>query len=476
VRAEARRGGALVDGAAAARPEGAAARTRGAAVAGSVAVASALAFGIAVFFYRQWRIADTAALDAFPLDDPWIHLHFARNLAEGHGFAYNPGTPVAGSTAPLWTLVLAGAFAVAGSHAALAKALGVLAALGAALAARRLGERWTGDAGLGVLAGVLTALSGPMLWGALSGMEVALAALLVTAALCVPPAAPAWLPAALLGFGVLARPEAVLLVPLVVLAGPLRARRVLVFFGVAAVLLAPWAAFNLVTTGSPLPATASAKVSGGLIGVLSGRQDSLGKALVGRPWQFEVEWVRWLFRVNVLLPALTSIGLVCLWRRRRDPGAPREALPAAVLAIHPLAMALLAPFRGPGFQEGRYSIHLLPLAAVVALVAVGRFTPPASRARRLAAVALVLAALAALWPAAARYGWAVQNIEAMHVRLGRWVARETPAGARLALNDVGAIAYISRREVVDLMGLVTPAIVPYRRQGDAGVLRFLERA
>ena len=41
---------------------------------------------------------------------------------------------------------------------------------------------------------------------------------------------------------------------------------------------------------------------------------------------------------------------------------------------------------------------------------------------------------------------------------------------------MGAIAYLSRREVVDVMGLVTPAIIAYRRQGEAGVLNYLERA
>ena len=78
-------------------------------------------------------------------------------------------------------------------------------------------------------------------------------------------------------------------------------------------------------------------------------------------------------------------------------------------------------------------------------------------------------------PAADRYAWAVQNIDAMQVHLGRWVDTHTSPDARLALNDVGAIAYVSRRDVVDLMGLVTPAIIPYRRSGDDGVLRYLER-
>jgi len=94
----------------------------------------------------------------------------------------------------------------------------------------------------------------------------------------------------------------------------------------------------------------------------------------------------------------------------------------------------------------------------------------------IAAAAFLVAAVAALPSAATRYGWAVQNIEAMQVHLGHWVVRHTPPTARIAVNDVGAIAYMSRREVVDVMGLVTPAIIPFRREGEMGVLRYLEHA
>jgi len=76
-----------------------------------------------VFFTQEQRIAGASGL---PLDDGWIHLHFARNLAEGAGFSYNPGHPVAGSTAPLWTLLLATGFAVAGPALWVVKSLGVL--------------------------------------------------------------------------------------------------------------------------------------------------------------------------------------------------------------------------------------------------------------------------------------------------------------------------------------------------------------
>src|SRR3989304_7230422 len=43
----------------------------------------------------------------FPLDDSWIHLTYARNLALRGEWAFRPGIPSAGSTAPLWSVLLA---------------------------------------------------------------------------------------------------------------------------------------------------------------------------------------------------------------------------------------------------------------------------------------------------------------------------------------------------------------------------------
>jgi hypothetical protein len=407
-------------------------------------------------------------------------MQFARNLAEGRGFAFNPGVPVSGSTAPLWTLLLGGVFAVFGSHPVLAKALGLLATLGTAWLAGRLALAWTERRELALLAAALAALAGPIVWGALSGMEVSLAALLVTAALVCQAKGRPVLAAAALGLGALARPEVVLLLPLSWLSGPLTWRRAVAWLAPVGACLAPWVGFNLATTGTPLPATAAAKIEGGLVGFLAGVREPLRTTVLERPWRYGSEWIAWLWQVDALVPILLLPGLWWLGRRWG-----RAALaPASVLLVHPVAMALLAPYRGPAFQEGRYSIHLLPLAIVVAVAPLAMLpplVPPAAargaarRAAWVAVLALLVAVLVALPPAATRYGWAVQNIEAMQVHLGRWVDANTPPTARLALNDVGAITYLSRREIVDVMGLVTPAIIPFRRDGESGVLRFLER-
>ncbi len=117
-----------------------------------VAPVVALTLAIGLFVVKTRRLAGVLGVEAFPLDDSWIHLQFARNLAEGHGFSYNPGVPVSGSTAPLWTLALGGMFAVLGNHAVLAKVLGVAATLATAWLAGRLALIWTGRHQVALLA------------------------------------------------------------------------------------------------------------------------------------------------------------------------------------------------------------------------------------------------------------------------------------------------------------------------------------
>jgi hypothetical protein len=103
-------------------------------------------------------------------------------------------------------------------------------------------------------------------------------------------------------------------------------------------------------------------VEGGTGRISLGGGEPLATTLLWRPWQFEREWIAWLASVNLLLPILILPGLWVLWRR----GGRYWALARLHSSRHPVGMALIAPYRGPAFQEGRYSIQLLPLAMVVA--------------------------------------------------------------------------------------------------------------
>lgn len=408
-----------------------------------------------------------AGAPGLPLDDGWIHLRVADNLATGGGFAINPGEPVAVSTAPLWTVGLAGLLALGVPGLAATKALGVACWAGTGLVTRRLASASGLPPGLAWAAGLTVLTLGRLVWGALSGMEVPLAALCVAAASWAIARDRPLMGAAGLGLATLARPEAGLLVGLHVL-GSGRWREACRRATLVALVVSPAVAFNLSVGGRLVPASAAAKVEGGLLGQAEGLADAWTVA-GHRVAAFFWEWGGTLLHDHVALPVLVAIGLgVGRLGRLRSL--------ALGLVLHPVATALVAPYRGPGFQTGRYSSHLLPLAAVVALSGLERVLAWMTVQRlRIAVVILLLVGLVWRLPAGAEaYAWGVQNINTMQVALGHWVAGHTPPDTLIALNDVGALSYFGERRVLDLVGLATPEILPYRRQGEAGLLRYLE--
>ena len=254
---------------------------------------------LALFAAREWHIAGAPG---FPLDDSWIHLHFARNLASGAGFSYNPGIPVAGSTAPLWTLLLGAGAAVSSASLAMAKIVGILATLGAALVTRRAAVAWGARGDVALAASIALSWMGPIAWGALSGMEVSLAALLVAGALLAHARDRELATAACVALAVLARPEALLLVPFFVASRPLTVRRVSVFAVVTLVVVAPAVLFSLWTAGTPYPATAAAKVEGGLVGWLGGVREPAALTWIRRPLAY-LDGMDRLARHDPLAPA-----------------------------------------------------------------------------------------------------------------------------------------------------------------------------
>ncbi|KPL79687.1 hypothetical protein ADN01_13375, partial [Levilinea saccharolytica] len=86
-----------------------------------VELISLTAFGLAlrVFF---------ALYSGYVEEDAYITFQFARNLAAGQGFVYNPGEAIYGSTTPLLTLLLAGWMALGGEPVLGARLLGLAGA------------------------------------------------------------------------------------------------------------------------------------------------------------------------------------------------------------------------------------------------------------------------------------------------------------------------------------------------------------
>ncbi len=93
----------------------------------------------------------------------------------------------------------------------------------------------------------------------------------------------------------------------------------------------------------------------------------------------------------------------------------------------------------------------------------------ASRRRAVLAAVVLLTAAQNLWatgwvlgPASQEYSRSMQRV---NVELGRWLGENTAPDAIVAVENIGAIGYYSGREILDRNGLITPAVIPYKKQG-----------
>lgn len=422
----------------------------------------------------------------FPLDDSWIHLQFARNLAEGRGLSYNAGEMVTGSTAPLWTALLALLIPLPGSVIAWTKLLGIVFHAAGVAATWRLARELGLGRGLAGLGAFLTTTTSWVVWSAVSGMEIPLFVFLSIWGILLhlreresPGRAP--LSMAVLAVASLARPEGLLLLVLAFVDrlllferdgldgrdgdGPLVWRRpalrpLLIGAGLAVLALAGPLLFYRWAGGSFLPTTFGAKGGG------------LRRIVPDLSYVYTVLGV--YFRSQPFLSLLAGGGVVALLARlgtRRDRGL----LPALWVIALPLAYSLMAP--GPTRLMGNFGRYYFPMLPVVIVLGLLGLEPAAralgprertgepgeSRGLRvplgaLLAAAILATALSGFAQGTVRYARNVANVEDSDVLIARWLGARVHPDALLAVNDIGAIKFLLPNPVVDLAGIANPEI------------------
>jgi hypothetical protein len=436
---------------------------------------------VAASTYWLW-VAASVTSPGFPLDDAWIHLQFARNLAEGHGFSFNPGVPSSGSTAPLWTIALAPLLALGLAPVPAGLVLGIALNCATVVLSAEFGRLATGSRAWGLVAGLFVAVSGRVVWASVSGMEGPLFSLLTVGALVAymqalerPQASRgAW--GALAGLAGTARPEAFVLFPILAIHwGVCIATRREISRGRA--LLMPAAMFGLVALGyvllnyhgggHPLPMTFYAKTEEkGVWHAIAGLDVQSLREIGTWPLVSLNKLLLFFMGQSGLLYAVLLVGLLALsdvlQPIKLRPGA---GLLAAVVLLTPLLKGLLAPTPSILVHLGRYITHLTVLMLIAA--AVGFFALHRLSRRRWVVPLIVLVALARLAAQDLREArtnslW-IKNINDLQVVTGRWLAEHTSDEAVIATNDIGAVAYFSGRRIVDTEGLVSPEAIPYKR-------------
>lgn len=429
------------------------------------AVIAALSLG----GYLAWSAAFYRI--GFPLDDAWIHQTYAYNLGARGEWAFIPGEPSAGSTAPLWSALLAPAHLLGIGPYWLTYVLGWLSLVLTAAVGGVLFRRLRPESGRGVVwVGVFLALEWHLVWSAGSGMETLAAGLpaLVMLAALLAPQRNWFLLGVLTGIGVWIRPD------MVTLAGP--AAWVLVFenrswkdrladggrFLVGMLLpVVPYLGFNRILAGAWWPNTFFAKQAE--YAVL--REIPLWKRLLG-------EARLPLIGAGLLLLPGFGLQLVDAIRRRTWGELAGPLWAAGYLGLYALRLPVV-------YQHGRYIIPMMPVFFVWGLAGAAGWVrlKDSNLPRRVLSRVWILSFIGvtcAFWIAGARaYAADVAIIESEMAAAAKWVAENTPEDSLIAAHDIGALGYFGKRRLLDLAGLVSPEVIPFIRD-EARLEAFLD--
>lgn len=446
----------------------------------SLPIASARGFAVALLLIALLTVGARLLPGPRTVDDAFITFRYSRNIVEGHGFVYNPGTRTLGTTTPLFTLLMAGVSWITGSDnypwfALVANtAADALSAVLLALLVRRV----AGRAAPGVIVGALWAINPVSVTFAVGGMETSVAILwMVAAAYAYVAGRDGWM-ALFAALGVLTRVDSLLWV------GPLLAHQLVTAWragagrgwarlpwrswAVFAAALAPWHLFSVAYFGTLLSRSLAAKRVAYVVDDLQALVRLLQQ--IATPFSdHQTLGVPGIAIGIMLYPALAAAGT--LYAVKRQPRLlPFLLYPwlyvAVFSAMNPLIFRwYLAPLLPPYF-----------VAIVLGVWALAGAVAEAARRPRLGLAAS--ATLGALFVALSLNAWVLHpdhgrdrpapkmawhKIELNYRRMAETLRNDfgVSEATVVAAGDIGVVGYYSRAHILDTVGLITPEMAAY---------------
>ncbi|MCB1131652.1 MAG: hypothetical protein KDN05_11015 [Verrucomicrobiae bacterium] len=413
-----------------------------------------------------WMIRDRTGEVSYTVDDCYIHATLAKILAAHGSFGIVPGEFAAASSSLNWTLLLAVVFFFAGPAAWVP---GLLATIFGFLTLERA-DRWMRETGanrwMRLVVGLMILAYAPLLPIASTGMEHTFHAWSLTGLLlCLlrtsrnPGASlvPLFFWALVAGG---ARYESLFFLPILLpwLAAGGRWKTAVTLAAGMVLPAAIFAVYSMAHGGYPLPNSLMLK-------------GNIDKAFEIRAFRVALE-NQHIFVLLVLL----AVSMAAKWFRPGPDGRATLWISIAVtvtLLIH-LQLAQLGWFyRDEGYLIVLALVEASSLGAALAALGKGRhFLVPMT-----ACIVLAFATLPLFWRssrATSEIVHAAGNIRDQQLQMAR-VTRLLGPGARVAVNDLGAVSFFSEARVLDLYGLGDNALARAKRNRTYGADRLQSR-
>jgi len=396
----------------------------------------------------------------FPLDDSWIHQTYARNLLQYGGWFYNLNEQSAGSTAPLWTVLLIPGHLLKNFYFLWTILISGIIYIFSAIIFQKIFEIATSNSQKKPWVGILFLLEWHIVWLANSGMETILFILMILSVfylLLKESTKPDWLLFIILGMIVFVRPDGITLI------GPFLfiyfinlwklkftpSTRFYMGLLVILILFSSYAIFNYLLAGEILPNTFFAKQAE--------YQMIYSAPLVSR-------------FLNLLLIPITGVGIVLL------PGfiyilinsIKCKDVPKIAMLLWLFGYILIYAVRLPvTYQHGRYIIPTIPVFLLLSIIGTFEIIKSIEIKNRIYSfgyrVLIALTTFVFLALGIKAYANDVAIIQTEMVETAQWVNENLNKDAILAAHDIGALGFFSNRKIIDLAGLISPEVIPFLR-------------
>ena len=223
-------------------------------------IAIVLASGLSYYYITGTASGTDSAMVGVPLDDTYIHFQYAKNLATYGKFYYNVGDEQTGATSPLWVIILGIVYKLGFDLISTSKIIGLFFHICSSIILFSLLRRYVKNKTFAWLGGIVCLISPTLFFYSLSGMEVSLFVFLLLIIFRFFIQKKYDYVGVSLGFGILTRPEALILFgALLLFAAWKKEKKMIKIFILAIIISAPWFIYCFLITGRPLPSTFYAK-------------------------------------------------------------------------------------------------------------------------------------------------------------------------------------------------------------------------
>lgn len=390
-------------------------------------------------------------LTDFTADDALITFRYAENLISGHGFVYNAGDKVLGTTTPLFTFILSNflLFKISLFDAALLISL-ICSGLTAIIIYRF--AQHLRFAALSIFPALVYILWPRSIVADTSGLETSLFTFLIITAWYYQYRRLWFYSVALATLASVTRPEGFLLLAIVLIHNCLQDRRNFVAYVlIPAIIIIPWLLFSYAYFGTIVPSSITGKLA--LYSYLE--TDS--------PWQKLV----YLLGLHSFLgwAMLAAVIMGSWWLYQKQNFGKLEIIwLMAMLAFYTISRTALFFW---------YVVPIYPLYIILASAALpSQWDRITARANQHPAVRIALAVVIAAGLIYMCYGQVVyykdysRYLNEVHKAIGLYLNVSADPKDVVSAKYIGYTGYFSKLKVQDRDGMVNPAAAQYNRRGD----------